>query len=201
MGTWQRRVDPLAASYLSTALQNFRQNLANPETATNESAIATTFMLAMLEVCLIPACKLTSEIFNASTSRWRHHLRGAAQLIRYRGGAADIHPDIKRNMFMLDLQSALNVGEGFFYDSQQWMDEDIDRNKRELDERPDWPISTVEPGRREACIIDPILGTSSKLLSVMVCLTTKSYVNCTGKSSETLSVYEKCESVGHQRLF
>ena len=70
---------------------------------------------------------------------------------------------------MLDLQSALNVGEGFFYESEQWMQDEVEGKRRELDGRPDWPISAVEPGRREACIIDPILGTSTKLVSVMVC--------------------------------
>jgi len=69
---------------------------------------------------------------------------------------------------MLDLQSALNVGEGFYFDSQQWMDDEIKGKRKELDTRPDWPIYSVEPGRREACIIDPLLGTSSKLLSIMV---------------------------------
>jgi hypothetical protein len=69
---------------------------------------------------------------------------------------------------MLDLQSALNVGEGFFYDSERWMEDEIDGKRRELDVRPDWPIYAIEPGRREACIIDPLLGTSTKLLSVLV---------------------------------
>jgi hypothetical protein len=69
---------------------------------------------------------------------------------------------------MLDLQSALNVGDGFFYDSEQWMEDEIELKRKELDERPDWQISTIEPGRREACIIDPLLGTSVKLLSIMV---------------------------------
>jgi hypothetical protein len=125
----------------------------------------------------------------ASTSRWRAHLRGAAELIRFRGGADDIHPDIKRNLFMLDLQSALNVGEGFFYDSEQWMQDDIDRKRRELDQRPDWPICAVEPGRREACIIDPILGTSSKLLSIMVLSHSRSGgADVVGESSEIVPV-------------
>lgn len=69
---------------------------------------------------------------------------------------------------MLDLQSALNVGDGFFYESEQWMEDELVGKRRELDVRPDWPIFAVEPGRREACIIDPLLGTSVKLLSVMV---------------------------------
>lgn len=69
---------------------------------------------------------------------------------------------------MLDLQSALNVGEGFFYDSEQWMEDEIDGKRRELDARPDWPIYAIEPGRREACIIDPLLGTSTKLFSLLV---------------------------------
>lgn len=69
---------------------------------------------------------------------------------------------------MLDLQSALNVGEGFFYDSEQWMEDEIEGKRRELDSRPDWPIYAIEPGRREACIIDPLLGASTKLQSVMV---------------------------------
>lgn len=69
---------------------------------------------------------------------------------------------------MLDLQSALNVGEGFFYDSEEWMEDELEMKRRELDARPDWPISKIEPGRREACLIDPLLGTSVKLLSVMV---------------------------------
>ena len=69
---------------------------------------------------------------------------------------------------MLDLQSALNVGDGFFYESEQWMEEEIEGKRRELDARPDLPIYAVEPGRREACIIDPLLGTSVKLLSAMV---------------------------------
>ena len=69
---------------------------------------------------------------------------------------------------MLDLQSALNVGEGFYFDSEDWMEIEIENKRRELDSRPDWPISLVERGRREACVIDPLLGTSVKLLSVMV---------------------------------
>jgi hypothetical protein len=69
---------------------------------------------------------------------------------------------------MLDLQSALNVGDGFFYDSEQWMQNEIEGKRLELDCRPDWPIYAIEPGRREACIIDPLLGASIKLLSVMV---------------------------------
>ena len=69
---------------------------------------------------------------------------------------------------MLDLQSALNVGEGFYFDSEEWMEIEIENKRRELDSRPDWPISLVEKGRREACVIDPLLGTSVKVLSVMV---------------------------------
>ena len=69
---------------------------------------------------------------------------------------------------MLDLQSALNVGEGFYFESEDWMEIEIENKRRELDSRPEWPISLVERGRREACVIDPLLGTSVKLLSVMV---------------------------------
>jgi hypothetical protein len=69
---------------------------------------------------------------------------------------------------MLDLQSALNVGDGFFYESEQWMEVEVEGKERELDARPDWPIYAVEPGRREACIIDPLLGTSVKLLTILV---------------------------------
>jgi len=50
MGTWQKRVDPLAATYLSTALKNLRKNLANPAMATSQATIATTFLLSMHEV-------------------------------------------------------------------------------------------------------------------------------------------------------
>lgn len=70
---------------------------------------------------------------------------------------------------MLDLQSALNVGEGFFFESEDWMEIEIENKRRALDSRPEWPINLIEPGRREACVIDPLLGTSVKLLSVMVC--------------------------------
>jgi hypothetical protein len=69
---------------------------------------------------------------------------------------------------MLDLQSALNVGEGFFYESERWMEDEMEGKREELAFRPDWLICSIEPGRREACIIDPLFGTSSKLLSVMV---------------------------------
>ena len=69
---------------------------------------------------------------------------------------------------MLDLQSALNVGDGFFFESEQWMEDEVEGKRRELDIRPDWPIFAIETGKREACIIDPLLGTSVKLLSVMV---------------------------------
>jgi hypothetical protein len=68
---------------------------------------------------------------------------------------------------MLDLQSALNVGDGFFFDSQDWMAQDLEMKRIALEARPDWPISSIEPGRREACIIDPLLGTSVKLISLM----------------------------------
>lgn len=115
-----------------------------------------------------PLKSINLQIFNASTSRWRQHLRGAADLIRFRGGSTDLHPVIKRNLFMLDLQSALNVGEGFYFESEEWMEIEIENKTRELDSRPDWAISLVEGGRREACVIDPLLGTSVKLLSVMV---------------------------------
>jgi len=109
------------------------------------------------------------EIFNASTSRWRQHLRGAADLIRFRGGSTDIHPVIKRNLFMLDLQSALNVGDGFFFPSEEWMEEEFEKARKELNARPDWPISTIEPpALREACIIDPLLGTSIPVLLGLV---------------------------------
>lgn len=50
MGTWQKRVDPLAATYLSAALKNLRKNLANPAMATSQATIATTFLLSMHEV-------------------------------------------------------------------------------------------------------------------------------------------------------
>lgn len=69
---------------------------------------------------------------------------------------------------MLDLQSALNVGEGLYFESEEWMEIEIESKRRELDSRPEWPISLIEPGRREACVIDPLLGTSVKLLAVMV---------------------------------
>ena len=52
MGAWDNRVDPLAASFLSTALKNLRKNLANPASASNQATIATTFLLAMYEVAL-----------------------------------------------------------------------------------------------------------------------------------------------------
>ena len=77
---------------------------------------------------------------------------------------------IKRNLFMLDLQSALNVGDGFFFDSQEWMEAEVESKRKELDQRPDWPTYSIPVGRREACIIDPLLGTSVKLLSIMVCI-------------------------------
>jgi len=158
MGTWQNSTDPKGQLFLSLALSNLQKNLANPSSAANQATIATIFLLSMY------------EIFNASTSRWRQHLRGAADLIRFRGGSRDLHPVIKRNLFMLDLQSALNVGEGFYFDSEDWMEIEIQNKRRELDSRPEWPISLIEPGRREACVIDPLLGTSVKLLSVMVLL-------------------------------
>jgi hypothetical protein len=69
---------------------------------------------------------------------------------------------------MLDLQSALNVGDGFFYESEQWMEDEIQVKRKELHQRLDLPVYALEPGRREACVIDPLLGTSVKLLSVMV---------------------------------
>lgn len=156
MGTWENRVDPKTQTFLDTAVLTLRKNLANPIARTNQATIATIFLLSV------------HEIFNASTSKWRVHLRGAANLIRHRGGSADLHPVIKRNLFMLDLQSALNCGEGFFFESEVWMQEDVEMKRVALESRPDWPISAVELGRREACVIDPLLGTSVKLLSVMV---------------------------------
>ena len=48
------------------------------------------------------------------------------------------------------------------------MEDEIEGKRKELDSRPNWPIYAIEPGRREACIIDPLSGTSSKLLSLMV---------------------------------
>ena len=51
MGTWQKRVDPFATQYLSTALKNLRKNLANPSRASNQATIATIFLLATHEVC------------------------------------------------------------------------------------------------------------------------------------------------------
>jgi hypothetical protein len=69
---------------------------------------------------------------------------------------------------MLDLQSALNVGEGFFFDSEEWMESEVEGKRRELENRPDWPVFAVEPGRREACVIDPLLGTSVKVLCLLV---------------------------------
>jgi len=84
---------------------------------------------------------------------------------------------------MLDLQSALNVGDGFYFESEKWMEEEIEGKRKELDTRPDWPIYLVEPGRREACIIDPLLGTSSKLLSIMVPPPLKVRVNSKAKAA------------------
>jgi hypothetical protein len=69
---------------------------------------------------------------------------------------------------MLDLQSALNIGEAFFFESQEWMETEVENKRKELDQRPDWPIYSIPVGRREACVIDPLLGTSVKLLSIMV---------------------------------
>jgi len=69
---------------------------------------------------------------------------------------------------MLDLQSALNVGEGFFFESEEWLENELEKARKEMDERPDWPISGIEPGRREACIIDPLLGTSIPVLMNLV---------------------------------
>jgi hypothetical protein len=156
MGTWRKSPDRRTQGFLSTALNSLQKNLSNPETAASQATIATTFLLSM------------HEIFNASTARWRQHLRGAADLIRFRGGSSDLHPVIKRNLFMLDLQSALNVGGGFYFQSEEWMEEELEKAKKELDARPDWPISAVEPGRREACIIDPLLGTSIPVLLALV---------------------------------
>ena len=50
------------------------------------------------------------------------------------------------------------------------MEEDLEMKRRLLAKRPEWPISKVEAGRREACVIDPLLGTSVMLLSLMVCV-------------------------------
>jgi len=91
---------------------------------------------------------------------------------------------------MLDLQSALNVGDGFFYESEQWMEDELAGKRRELDARPDWPIYAIEPGRREACIIDPLLGTSVKLLSVMVNPPKTGVILTAGSSSEIISILE-----------
>ena len=90
---------------------------------------------------------------------------------------------------MLDLQSALNVGEGFFYDSEQWMEDEIDGKRRELDARPNWPIYAIEPGRREACIIDPLLGTSSKLLSVLV-MNLVNFAHCRRKQLDYINFHD-----------
>ena len=62
MGTWDKRVDPLAASFLSIALKNFRKNLANPTSASNQATIATTFLLATHEVLSIYLRFLTLDI-------------------------------------------------------------------------------------------------------------------------------------------
>jgi hypothetical protein len=62
MGTWQKRVDPLAATFLEIGLKNLRKNLANPATATNQATIATTFLLAMHEVELFIYTILTLDI-------------------------------------------------------------------------------------------------------------------------------------------
>jgi hypothetical protein len=91
---------------------------------------------------------------------------------------------------MLDLQSALNVGEGFFYDSEQWMEDEIDGKRRELDARPNWPIYTIEPGQREACIIDPLLGTSTKLFSVLV-LNLDNSTHCRRKQLDYFNSHDK----------
>lgn len=50
MKTWDNRADPMAASFLSTALKNLRKNLANPASASNQATIATTFLLATHEI-------------------------------------------------------------------------------------------------------------------------------------------------------
>ena len=99
---------------------------------------------------------------------------------------------------MLDLQSALNVGDGFFFESEQWMEEELEAKRRELDVRPDWPIFTIEPEKREACIIDPLLGTSVKLLSVMVTHKTLGWELIVGASSSIVSILETSTCYGSQ---
>jgi len=172
MGSWRNSPDPKAQGFLSTALTNLQKNLANPKSAANQATIATIFLLSM------------HEIFNASTSRWRQHLRGAADLIRFRGGSSDLHPVIKRNLFMLDLQSALNVGGGFFFESEEWMQNELEKAKKELDARPDWPIYSIEPGLREACIIDPLLGTNVPVLLGLV-----------SRIISSLTIGESCQTI------
>lgn len=89
---------------------------------------------------------------------------------------------------MLDLQSALNVGEGFYFDSEQWMEDQIEVKRRELDTKTDWPVYAIEPGRREACVIDPLFGTSVKVLSVMVLfiIAKHNWLTGVGESSQTI---------------
>jgi hypothetical protein len=99
---------------------------------------------------------------------------------------------------MLDLQSALNVGDGFFFESEQWMEDELVAKQRELDVRPDWPIFAIEPEKREACIIDPLLGTSVKLLSVMVTHKTLGWELIVGASSSIISILETCTCHGSQ---
>jgi hypothetical protein len=99
---------------------------------------------------------------------------------------------------MLDLQSALNVGDGFFFESEQWMEDELVGQRRELDVRPDWPIFAIEPEKREACIIDPLLGTSVKLLSVMVTHKNLGWELIVGASSSIVSILETCTCHGSQ---
>ena len=82
---------------------------------------------------------------------------------------------------MLDLQSALNVGGGFFFESEDWMETELEKVRKELDVRPDWPTSAIELGRREACVIDPLLGTSIPVLLGLVFIS--SSITNSGESS------------------
>jgi len=69
---------------------------------------------------------------------------------------------------MLDLQSALNCGDEFFFESEKWMEDELKAKKKELNARPEWPVCAIESPRREACVIDSLLGSSVQVLYVLV---------------------------------
>ena len=145
--------------YLAKALKGLQDNLEKSKNL--NVTIATIGIL------------IAFEVFNGSVDRWRQHLSGLAQLLRLRGSNIDINPFLKQYISFLDIQSALNVGQGLLCSTETLL------NDASFDD----PFFTV---------IDSQQGCSIRLLKTMVCVNGQIQTNMAGQSSAVVQSFQTC---------